>query len=211
VILHCVIMERKPPVNTEERGVSMKRILLTGALSIFLAFAFMPSSASADWGFRLGEDGYNPAGGHVNFRKIDFFIPDVPQNAGVTWSGSGVSSFSNAQWSSQKINPTYVLATGPAITGNLYWDVLFTGAAPVDFRLDYLVYRNTNSPNPVYGISMSIRNGVPNFTSSGWTVLDVRNLPNYNLTSAAVPVPPTILLLGAGLIGAIVLRKRVHE
>jgi len=175
-----------------------------------LLFVFTPAIASAEWGFRMGDDGYTPAGVDVNFRKIEFFIPDVPQNAGITWSDSGVTSFSNTQWNSQKINPTYVLATGPAITGSLYWDVLFTGTAPADFRLDYLVYRNLNTTNAAYGVSMSIKNGVPNFTSTGWTALDVRNLPSYNRTPAAVPVPPSVFLLGAGLIGVIALRKRAR-
>jgi hypothetical protein len=197
--------------NAEESGGCMKRIILTVVLSMFLTFAFMPSIVSADWGFRLGEDGYNPAGPHVNFSKIDFFIPDVAQNEGVAWSGSGVTNFSNTQWSSDKINSTYVLATGPAITtGNLlFWDVLFTGTAPADFRLDYLVYNNGNGPE--YGISMLIKNGVPNFTSTGWTALNVRDLPNYNRTSAAVPVPPSVFLLGAGLVGVVILRKRIHS
>jgi hypothetical protein len=188
----------------------MKRMMLTVALCMFLTFALMPAAASADWGFRMGEDGNNPTGGHVNFRRIEFFIADVPQNAGVTWSGSGVNSFSNAQWSSQKINPTYVLATGNAVRGTLFWDFLFTGQAPTDFRLDYLVYNNTNGQVPTYGISMTINNGVPNFSSGGWITLDRNNLPNYNRSMAAVPVPPSIFLLGAGLIGVVVLRKRIH-
>ena len=108
----------------------------------------------------------------------------------------------------QKINPTYVPATCTAIRGSLFWDVLFTGTPPAEFTLDYLVYKNTNSAQPAYGIRMTIKNGVPDFTN-GWTILDLKNLPNYNRTPA-VPVPPTIFLLGAGLIGIAVLRKRVH-
>jgi hypothetical protein len=207
--------------DDKEKNVTVKKIFLaTVALGFCLLLSvFVPAIASAEWGFRLGDDGYTPAGIDVNFRKIEFFIPDVPQNSGITWSGSGVSNFSttdrpdpSSSWNTntQKINPTYVVSTGPAITGSLYWDVLFTGAPPADFRLDYLVYRNTSTGNPAFGVSMSIKNGVPNFTSSGWTALDVRHLPGYNRTPAAVPVPPSVFLLGAGLIGVIVLKKRVH-
>jgi hypothetical protein len=198
--------------DDKERNVTVRKIFLATAMLGFclLLSVFAPTIVSAEWGFRMGDDGYSPAGVDVNFRKIEFFIPDVPQNTGITWSGSGVTNFSNTQWNSQKTNPTYVLTTGPAITGSLYWDVLFTGAAPADFRLDYLVYRNTSTTNPAYGVSMSIKNGVPNFTSTGWTELDVRHLPSYNRTPAAVPVPPSVFLLGAGLIGVIVLRKRAR-
>jgi hypothetical protein len=213
------MMERKSIKNAEDSGEYMKRMILTAALCMFLTLAFMPSIVSADWGFRLGEDGYNPAGGHVNFRKIEFFIPDVLQNAGISWSGIGVSNFSSTDrrdpslsWNdnTQKINPTYVLATGNAVRGTLFWDFLFTGQAPADFRLDYLVYNNTNSQAPTYGISMTINSGVPNFGSGGWITLDRNNLPNYNRSVSAVPVPPSVLLLAAGLIGVVVLRKRIH-
>jgi hypothetical protein len=189
----------------------MKRMILTVALCMFLTFALMPAAASADWGFRMGEDGYNPAGGHVNFSRIEFFIPDISQNAGISWSGTGVSNFSNTQWSSDKMNPTYVLATGSAITtGNLlFWDVLFTGTAPKSFRLDYLVY--TNDSNPAFGLRLKIKDGQLNINPNGWTVLNLNNLPNYSRTPAAVPVPPSVFLLGAGLIGVVILRKRIHS
>lgn len=188
------------------------RVLTTVSLmfSLFLTF-LTPAITRADWGFRMGDDGYIPGRGDVKFSKIEFFIPDVSQNAGITWSGGGVDNFSNARWTSDKINPTYVLAVGPRITESLYWDFLFTGTPPADFRLDYLVYRNTDSRNPAFGISMTIRNGIPNFTSTGWTSLDIRNLPAYNRASAAVPVPPTVFLLGAGLIGVVMLRKKVRK
>jgi len=190
----------------------VKNILMTTAtlgFCLILSF-FAPTTASATWGFSMGENGDYPIGSqHANFSKIEFFIPDVPQNAGITWSGSGVSNFSNILWSSDKINPTYVLAAGPAITGNLFWDFLFTGTAPKkDFRLDYLVYTNNNSP--AFGISMSIDKGVPKFNPSGWTSLNLNNLPNYNRSPVAAPVPPSVFLLGAGLIGVVVLRKRVR-
>jgi hypothetical protein len=198
--------------DNKDKNVTVKNMMLATATLGFCLFfsAFIPTIASAEWGFRIDDDGYTQDGIDVNFRKIEFFISDVPQNAGITWSGSGVSNFSSTQWNSQEVNPTYVLATGPAIKGSLYWDVLFTGTAPADFRLDYLVYRNTSTTNPAYGVSMSIKNGVPNFTSSGWTALDVGHLPVYNRTPAAVPVPPSVFLLSAGLIGVIVLRKRAR-
>ncbi len=88
----------------KENNITVKNMSLTTAVLGFclLLSVFAPPIASATWGFRMGDDGYTPAGVDVNFRKIEFFIPDVPQNSGITWSGSGVSNFSNTQWNSQK-------------------------------------------------------------------------------------------------------------
>ncbi|MBA4391051.1 MAG: hypothetical protein C0399_08945 [Syntrophus sp. (in: bacteria)] len=161
----------------------------------------------------MGEDGWNPA--HTkryDFTKIEFFIAGVPQNAGITWSDTGVSKFTQTGWTAQTVNPTYVSATGPKVTDTMFWNSLFTGTVPKDFRLDYLVY-DTNNGSQLklrYGISMNIKNGIPDVSSNGWTALDLKNLPSYNRTPAAVPIPPTVLLLGAGLIGVVVLRKRIH-
>lgn len=182
-------------------------------LSVFVTiFLCLPAASSADWGFRIGDDGWDTArpSAHHDFTKIELFI-DFPGNAGINWSGTGISNFSKTGWSGQVVNPTYLLAAGPEVKNDtLFWDVLFSGTAPKkDFRLDYLVYESGS--NPVYGISMDIKKGKPVFNSSGWTALDLRNLPNYNRAPAAVPIPPTIFLLGVGLIGVVFLRKRVHR
>lgn len=198
--------------DKEEKTAVKNIVLATIALTFcFFLSVLAPAAARADWGFRMGDNGYIPGGSDVGFSKIEFFIPDVSQNAGITWSGEGVGNFSNTQWNSDRINPTYVLATGSRITGSLYWDFLFTGTVPADFRLDYLVYTNINSSNPAFGISMTIKNGIPDFTSGGWTSLDIMNLSAYNRTSAAVPVPPAVFLLGAGLVGVVMLRKKVRK
>ncbi len=185
-------------------------LLASVTLGFCLVLSFLaPTAASATWGFSMGEDGGYPVGNqHANFTKIEFFIADVPQNVGITWSDNGVSNFSNTLWSADKINQTYVVATGPAMTGSLFWDFLFTGTAPKkNFRLDYLVYTNSNSP--AFGISMSIDKGVPKFNPSGWTSLNLNNLPSYNRSPVAAPVPPSVFLLGPGLIGVVALRKKV--
>jgi len=180
-------------------------LTLSALIGFFLLVA--PVIAHADWGFSMSEDGYKPGTTthYNNIKKIEFFIPNVPQNAGITWSGQGVTDLSSG-WTATKINPTYVLATGPKV-GSLYFDVLFSGNAPSEFRLDYLVYTN-NKSKPVYAISMTIVNGVPNFTQgSGWVALDPKHLPDYNRNP--VPLPPTVWLFGAGLVGAFVFRKKM--
>ena len=188
----------------------MKRIVLTVVLSVLLTFACMPSIASADWGFNLGDDGVNPANlQHYNFSRIDVIIPNVPGNAGVTWSGNGVSNFSQGGWIANRINSQYVTATGPA-AGIMFWNVLFTGpeTPPANFRLDYVLY--TDNGLPAFGINMFITNGQLNFTQdTGWKAMDTDQLRAYSQSS--VPVPSAILLLGTGLVGIAALRKRIRR
>jgi hypothetical protein len=201
------MMERKTIIDAEETGGCMKSMMLTVKLCMFLAFALIPSIASADWGFNFGDNGWNPAGTmHYNFSKIDFIIPNIAENAGITWSGNGVSNFSQAGWSAQRINSNYIVATGPAV-GIMFWDVLFTNSSSANFKLDYVLY--TDSGLPAFGINMTIPNGTPNFTENvGWAGMSAPQLQTYSASS--VPVPSAILLLGTGLVGITALRKRIH-
>jgi hypothetical protein len=191
-------------INNEEEKVTVKNILLTTAtlgFCLILSF-FAPTAASADWGFGMSANGSTLNGG---FSKIELFI----QNAGETWSGNGASNFSEAQWSATKINPTYVLAASTTKTkGTLSWDTLFTGMKTDSFTLDYLVYKNNNNNyNQAYGMRMSTVDGGKTFT---YAMLNPGTFSSYNRSPVAAPVPPSVFLLGAGLIGVVVLRKRVR-
>ena len=176
--------------------------------------AFTPVIGLADWGFRMGDDGWNPEGTKdYSFDKIQLFIPEVPQNSGITWSGTGIGNFSSTNgaaisntWKVDTATPTYVSASGSAVTGILYWDVLFSGSVPNNFRLDYIIWSNGS---PAFGLGLKIKDGVLNTNpNGGWKPLKDSEIANYQRV-AAVPVPPTIFLFGAGLIGAVVLRKKV--
>ena len=180
-------------------------IVLAVAVSVFL---FAPAGARADWGFSMGEDGWNP--GHTqhydNITKIEFFIPSVAENAGITWSGQGVTNLSSSSWSATLVNSTYALATGTGV-GSLFWNLVFSGTAPSNFRLDYLVYTGDLS-NPVYTISMYITNGVANFTQgTGWVALNPGEVPSYDRNP--VPLPPSALLLAVGLVGAFAFKRKM--
>jgi hypothetical protein len=183
-----------------------KHSIIFALAAIVLLLA--PVGASADWGFSMGDDGWNP--GHTqhydNITKIEFFIPSVAQNAGITWSGEGVTNLSSSSWSAMKVNPTYVLATGTGV-GSLFWTLVFSGTAPSDFRLDYLVY-TSDSSNSVFAITMNIANGVANFTQgTGWVALGPGEVPGYDRNP--VPLPPSAWLLGVGLVGAFAFKKKI--
>jgi len=183
------------------------KTLLFGTIGFFLLFA--PLVAHADFSFSIGDDGYYPnSNKHTAISKVELFIYDSP---GVAFTGSGATDLSSSssgvnKWSATLVNPTYVLLDGKKNLNDLYWTTLFSGTAPETFRFDYLVYGTNNKV--AYAISMTIVNGVPNFTQgSGWVALDPKNLPNYNRNP--VPLPPSVWLLGTGLVGAFLVRKKM--
>jgi len=185
------------------------KTMFSGMIGLLLFLA--PLVAHADFSFRIGDDGYYPnSSKHTNISKVELFIYDSP---GVTFTGSGATNLSSASsgvsgWTATLVNPTYVLLDGKKNLEDLYWTTLFSGTVPETFRFDYLVY----GPNDkvAYAISMTIVNGVPNVTQgSGWVALNPQNLPNYNRNP--VPLPPSAWLLGAGLVGAFVFRKKMAK
>ena len=185
------------------------KTMLLGAIGFVLLFA--PLVAHADFSFSMGDDGYYPnSSKHTKISKVELFIYDSP---GVTFTGSGATDLSSATsgvsgWTATLVNPTYALLDGKKNLDDLYWTTLFSGTVPETFRFDYLVY----GPNDkvAFGISMTIVNGVPSVTQgSGWVALDPKNLPNYNRNP--VPLPPSVWLLGTGLVGALLFRKKMAK
>jgi len=192
-------------MKTKTRPIAM----LLGFTVLFVLL--LPFLAHADFSFSLTDDGYYPnSNKHTNISKVEVFIYDSP---GVTFTSQGAtdldsSSSGVSKWTATTVNPTYVLMDGPKNLSDLYWTMLFNGTAPKEFRLDYLVYGKNDKV--AYAISMTIVNGVPNFTEgSGWIALDPKNLPNYNRNP--VPLPPSAWLLGIGLVGAFAFKRKLSK
>ena len=171
-----------------------------------LMFLAVPLMARADWSLPMGDDGYyyNSRGRlvHTNMTKIEIFIPSISQNQGVIFTGQGVTDLSSSSWSSNRVNPNYVLLQGNSIS-SLTWTGLFTGTAPSTFYVDYLVY-GSNKSKPVYAIRLLIENG----SMTSYSQLDINNLPSYDRN--VVPLPPSAWLLGVGLVGMLVVRRKLR-
>lgn len=182
-----------------------------GLFLLVIACLFMPNMARADWSIRFGDNGWNPEGTFdYPFTRVEFYIPNVPENNGIYFSANGATDFSQTDWSAQQIMPTYVSAVGLAVTDALYWTLNFTDPSNLQnfaLTLDYLVYADNDA---VYGIRLFLNNGQLNLTpNTGWVVLNENQVKAYS--QSAVPVPSAILLLGTGLAGIVALRKRIHS
>jgi hypothetical protein len=178
---------------------------------LLLAVSFAPTMVQADWSISFGDNGWNPEGTlRYAFNKVEFFIPNVPENEGIYFTANGATNFSQTGWSVPMVTETHLSAGGPAVADTLYWTLNFTD--PVNLQnfvltLDYVIYANND---PAFGIRLFLNNGQLNLTpDTGWVALNASRVNSYG--QSPVPVPPAILLLGTGLVGVVALRKRIHS
>jgi hypothetical protein len=158
------------------------------------------------------EDGTDPNRvNHGQFNKIEVFLMD-----GTTFDAPFIqdASIASAGWSSTLINPHYSLATGSRtnLLGPFTVELPEPKATP--HTLDYFVslgnsllysqritWNGTGSGGAYYGWSF------PLLPSDGSTYTYDGATGNYDRN---VPLPPTTLLLGSGLVGLVLLRRKKH-
>ena len=190
--------------NHRKQKMTAKKAMIICFMA-FLFFSLCATTSFATFSMQFSEDGvYN--GTSYNITRIEIF--DLGGNRDFT--SPGLNNFSAGTWTVNMPSINYVTAvnTTPGGTGSFEWTLWLTGAqrnAKLD--LAYLVYTSTGD---VYGTYINLNKGTWTFpTISPFDPNDPRFV-TLRGGLAPVPVPPTVFLLGAGLIGVAVLRKRVH-
>jgi hypothetical protein len=178
--------------------------------SVMLALAAvlsLPGLASADYVQTWSENGqYGPTNAQQTWDKAEAFLV-----SGGTWTKPGLT-IAVTGWTAALINPTYARATGPTFNSSLQGNFSFTtyatdrtGTDPIVF--DWILWNGTTivgfdrlTWTPASGGGWTLTESPP--PAAQYTELS----PLENRAHA--PLPPTFLLLGSGLLGLALLRRR---
>ena len=173
----------------------MKKNFLKFTVMLALAAAIcLPGMASADYVQSWYENGlYGSPPMLKTWDTAEAFLLS-PGN----WIGTGLTITSPTGWTATLINPQYALATGPAYSGNFYFTTRATDLTAVPFSFDWVLSNHSD----IVGVQRSIYT-----PGGGWAYADVTGKPPKENRSP-VPLPPAMLLLGSGLVGLLLLRRR---
>lgn len=171
------------------------------------AVVCLPGMADADYIQGWSENGkYGTPATQQTWDKAEAFLV-----SGGTWTAPGLT-IAVTDWAATLINPTYARATGPTFNSSLQGNFSFT---------TYATDRTGTDPF-VFDWILSYGNTIVGFdrltwtpaAGGGWTLTESQ-IPAAQFTDESsrenrshAPLPPTMLLLGSGLVGLILLRRK---
>jgi hypothetical protein len=173
-------------------NIVIRKTILMLALGMLVC---LPGMASADlistgdpmeigsWAQRFQENGVG------TYDTMEFFIV----SGATDFEAPGANNFSSSGWTGTVINPDYARATGSDKT-DMQFDVRWTSAQSVPFRMDFLAWDGSILKEAVHA----------DWSGGGWSFTGFALTQDYqDANFSRVPLPPTALLMGVGLLGMV--------
>ena len=170
---------------------------------VLAAIISLPGMASADYVQSWVENGlYGTPATYQTWNTAEAFI----LTDGITWAGTGLTITSGTGWTTTIVNPTYALATSATAfassASNSFYFTTDTTAGP--FTFDWVLSNATGTIVGVYDLTYT--------PGVGWTGTEYNPASPPEENRSPVPLPPSLLLLGSGLVGvALLCRKKTQE
>jgi hypothetical protein len=180
-----------PDLREDKKMKSMAKVIMLLALALVICLPGMASALTQGWTWDFTLD---PLPNSVD--TLEGFIV-LPSSATFATPGFDMSAYSG--WTNFLVNPQYAFATGPGHTNFAsQFNTNFTDTVPAGTYMDWYAYSG--------GINGTVVEEWRQLVGSPTDFVAItipRDDPSHNL----VPLPPTALLLGSGLLGLVGLRR----
>ena len=169
------------------------------------AVVCLPAMASADYVQSWYENGLygNPAS-YQTWDTAEAFLLSPG-----TWIGTGLTINSGTGWTMTLINPRYALATTATAYVSNASEYFYFATRATDltgpFSFDWVLSSGGTIAEGGKIVGVFNLTGTP---SGGWTPTEYAPTAPPQENRAHAPIPPSVMLLGSGLVGLVLLRRR---
>ena len=166
----------------------MKRIklLVVVALALVICLPGMALASTENWSYWNFTTDPTP-------NQVDTLLLFIELPSTATFAGTGFNMLpANTGWSNSLMNPQYAYASGPATNFLNAFSTNYTDSVPLGTYVDWYAFSGGINGTLVEEYRQTVEDQY-----SFVAITTPRDDPSHNL----VPLPPSVLLLGSGLLG----------